>query len=144
MSGRRRDRLAHAPYPRTARVNEVLREVLAEELERHADNDERVGMLTVTGVETVADLTRAVVYLSSLDESTSEALEAHRAELQHAIAIQVRMKRTPHLEFAADPAVEQGQRVEEILRRVRHGADRTNEAVVDLDDGGGPRPSEVE
>ncbi len=123
MGGRRRDRLAHAPYPRIARVNELLREVLAEELERLSDNDERLGLLTVTGVETTADLSRAVVYLSTLGEAASEALEAHRAELQHSIATQVRMKRTPHLEFASDPAVAQGQRVEEILRRVRlrHG-----------------------
>lgn len=119
MGGRRRDRLARAPYPRTARVNELLREVLADALERLSDNDERLGMITVTGIETVADLSRATVYLSTLDESSSAALEEHRSELQHAIGNQVRMKRTPQLGFAADPGVEHGQRVEEILRRVR-------------------------
>ena len=40
-------------YPRSARVNEVLREVLAEALERLADADERLALLTITGVETV-------------------------------------------------------------------------------------------
>ena len=37
-------------YPRTARVNEVLREVVADELERI--DDERLGITTVTGVGT--------------------------------------------------------------------------------------------
>ena len=50
-------------YPRTARVNEVLREVVAEELERI--DDERLGITTVTAVEVDPDLRHAVVWLSS-------------------------------------------------------------------------------
>jgi ribosome-binding factor A len=131
VSGRRRDQAAHAPYPRTARVNELLREVLAEEIERLADSDDRLSLLTVTGVQTSSDLSHAVVYLSSLSEPAAAALEALRVELQHAVGRQVRMKRTPQLEFSADPAVEHGLRVEEILRRIggtrgesRSGGDR--------------------
>lgn len=127
MTRRGMDHGAHARYPRTARVNEVLREVVAEEIERLADTDERLKFATVTGVQTTADLRRATVYLSSLDESTAEALDHLRADLQHAIGTQVRMKRTPHLDFVADPAVAQGMRVEEILRRV-HREDTGNEA----------------
>lgn len=90
--------------------------------------------MTITGVETSSDLSRATVYLSSLDEPGTEALEDVRAELQHAIGTQVRMKRTPHLHFVADPAVEQGMRVEEILRRVNV----TDDEGEDLS-GGRPR-----
>ena len=46
-------------YPRVARVNEVLREVLAEAIERIADADERLAMLTVTAVRTDPDLRQA-------------------------------------------------------------------------------------
>ena len=35
------------------------------------------------------------------------------------VARQTRMKRTPLLEFSADPAVMAGGRVEEVLRRIR-------------------------
>ena len=43
---------APSPYPRTARVNQVLREVVAEALERMADIDDRLRLLTVTSVDT--------------------------------------------------------------------------------------------
>ena len=123
MTGRRRERRAAAPYPRIARVNEVLREVVAEAAERMADVDERLGLLTVTAVDTSPDLSHATVYLSSLPDAARDALEAQRAELQRVIGREVRLKRTPQLRFAADPSVALGQRVEEILRHL-HDDDR--------------------
>jgi ribosome-binding factor A len=105
-------------YPRTARVNEVLREVVADALERLSDHDDEVGLLTVTGVECTSDLRTAVVYLASLSESAALALEAHRVELQGAVASQVRLKRTPKLSFAIDPAVVHGAIVDDALRRL--------------------------
>ena len=103
-------------YPRMVRVNEVVREVVAEEIERLADGDDRLGLVTVTAVEVDADLRRAKVLLSSLAVSAEEALEEHRVRIQSAISRQVRLKRTPQLSFSVDPAVETGERVEEILR----------------------------
>jgi ribosome-binding factor A len=97
-------------------VNEVLREVLAEELERLEDHDETLGLLTVTAVECEPDLRHALVLFSSLGEAEAEALARVRVRLQSAVAAQVRLKRTPHLSFAADPAVAAGTRVEDILR----------------------------
>ena len=47
-------------YDRTARVNEVVREVLADELERIGDP--ALGLLTITGVEVTPDLRQATVY----------------------------------------------------------------------------------
>jgi ribosome-binding factor A len=123
----RRGRRAGSPtgahrYPRTARVNQVLREVVADELERIGDDDSRLGMLTVTGIEVEPDLRNAKVWLTSLGEETAEALEEHRLRIQSAIAGQVRLKRTPHLTFAADPAIAAGMRIEEIIRDL--GEDR--------------------
>lgn len=103
-------------YPRRLRVNELLREVLAEELERLEDEDPRLGLLTVTGVESEPDLRHAVVLLASLPDGAAEALEEHRVRLQSAVGRQVRLKRTPRLAFEADPAVASGARVEDILR----------------------------
>jgi ribosome-binding factor A len=98
----------------------VLREVLAESLERLSDTDEDLGLLTVTGVECSPDLRSAVVYLSSLSEAAAEVLEERRGELQHEVATQVRLKRTPKLSFAADPAVAHGAMVDDALRRLAH------------------------
>jgi ribosome-binding factor A len=106
-------------YPRTARLNELLREVLAEELERLADHDERLTLITVTGVEIEADLRHAKVLFSSLAGEANDALEEGRVRLQAAVGRQIRMKRTPQLAFAEDPAVAAGRRVEDILREIR-------------------------
>ena len=72
------------PTPGPLRVNEVLREVVAEELERLADTDERLRLLTVTSVDTSPDLRHATVYLSSLADEAAEALAERRAQLQRA------------------------------------------------------------
>ena len=108
-------------YARTARVNEVLRQVLAEELERMEGLDDRLGMLTITAVECEPDLRHATVLMSSLTEEEEQALASVRVRLQSAVSHQVRLKRTPQLRFAADPAVAAGQRIEDILRELPHG-----------------------
>jgi ribosome-binding factor A len=118
VPGRRHDNRGAPPYARSLRVNEVLRQVLAEELERLSDADERLSMLTVTGVDAAPDLRQARVYLGSLSGEASEALSERRAHLQRAVGRQVRMKRTPLLTFEVDPAVEAGNRVEDVLRRL--------------------------
>ncbi len=105
-------------YARSLRVNQVLRQIVAEELERLADADERLRLVTVTSVDTSPDLRQATVYLGSMDEDVAEALEERRAHVQHSVARQVRMKRTPVLSFEADPAIAAGARVEEVLRRL--------------------------
>jgi len=56
------------------------------------------------------------VLFASLDDGEREALGETRVRLQAEISAQVRLKRTPQLTFDQDPAVEAGQRVEEILR----------------------------
>jgi ribosome-binding factor A len=126
MTGRQPKKThAHRPtrgYARTARVNEVLREVLAEQLERMEVQDERLGMLTITGVQCEPDLRHATVLMSSMGEPQVEALAALRVSLQAAISRQLRLRRTPQLRFAADPAVAAGQRIEEIIARLPRSA----------------------
>jgi ribosome-binding factor A len=116
-------------YERTARVNEVVREVLADELERLSDP--RLGFVTVTGVEVSPDLRQANVYYSALTptggdaeaaaeaaKETAAALRSATPHLQAEINRQVRMKYTPLLVFREDPAIRTGERVDEILRQL--------------------------
>ena len=106
-------------YPRAARVNEVLRQVLAENLERMQDVDERLGMLTITAVQCDPDLRHATVLFSSLDDTERVALAEARVRLQSAISHELRLKRTPQLRFGADPAVATADRIEDILRHLK-------------------------
>jgi len=107
------------PYPRLARVNALVHEVLAEEIERLGDADERLALLTITDVVCAADLCHAVVYVASLTPDAHLALEERRRHLQRVIASQARLRRTPTLSFAVDPAIVGGDRIEEALRRAK-------------------------
>jgi ribosome-binding factor A len=108
-------------YSRLDRVNEALREVLADELERIDDG--RLELVTVTGVKVEPDLRRAHVWFDTLGEGpkAAEALSEHRVRLQGAIGRELRLKRTPELTFGPDPAIATGTRVEDILRTL-HGS----------------------
>ena len=116
MPRRRHDRPRE--YPRTARLNELLREIVAEALER--EDDERLELVTVTDVSVEGDLRHALVYVSTLDEDqdeqTLEALGEVRHRLQRAIGREARIKRTPELTFKMDDVIRSANRVEEILR----------------------------
>jgi len=139
VDGSRR-RAPQRPYPRVARVNALLQEILADELERRADADERLRLLTITAVECEPGLRQAVVYMASLPAEAVEALEEHRRALQRAIGTEARLKRTPALGFRADPAVQAGAAVEDALRRAKPVAERSgdeDDAEQDAPDGAG-------
>ena len=109
-------------FPRTARLNHLVHEIVAEEIELL--DDERLGFLTVVGVEVESDLGRATVYYTTLEDAdpeVAELLEEHRGRLQAAIARQARLKRTPELVFRPDSVIMQAQRVEDILRDLDNG-----------------------
>lgn len=105
---------------RMPRVNSILRQVLADELERL--NDARLEFVSITGVDTAPNLRHAIVYVDVLGEEQYEpALEALRRaarRLQAAIGRQVRMKYTPILEFAIDPGIVGGEKIDALLREL--------------------------
>src|SRR3954465_1387701 len=113
-------------YPRTARLNELLHQIVAEELER--TDDERLDLATVMSVEVEPDLRHAAVYVDTptgadRDEEMLEGLLEHRIALQKAIGRQARIKRTPLLTFEPDPVERQAARVEEVLRGLNEFGD---------------------
>lgn len=140
-----RRRTGSRPYRRTARVNELVREIVAEELQ--IIGDERLELVTITGVEVDAELRTGVVFFDTPwadaadDAVVAEALEGYRVRLQRAIGDQARMRRTPELSFRADQGVRAGLRVESILRDLEpdagQDADASTADRADLADAGG-------
>ena len=123
--GRRSDRGVRRQYSRMARVDELCREIVADELERL--DDPRLDLVTVTHVAVDPDLRRAMVEFTDLeadDEVVVEALGEHRKRLQAAIAAQARLKRTPELQFRPDETVRTAVRLEEILKTVNADDER--------------------
>lgn len=128
MNGRRRKGAGgRTDYVRSDRVNELLREIIADELVRIDDDD--LQFVTISGVSVDNELSKAVVYLSTLDldaDADLSAIERYRGRFRKAINTQAHLRKTPHLEFAIDPGLVRGERVEEILRDLG-GDDDANE-----------------
>jgi ribosome-binding factor A len=111
---------------RMRRVNESVRQVLAEALLEL--KDPRIGLVTVTGVDTAPDLRHAVVFVSVLGSekkrrATLQGLEAAHGLLQLRLARQLRLKRTPQLTFEYDPSVERGVRMSRLIDELAPGED---------------------
>ena len=109
---------------RLPRVNELLREIVAEELDRL--DDERLSGVTVTGVSSDREMQTATVYYTCYDgdDDAAEvvaALDERRARLQRSIADQSRLRRTPVLRFSPDTTLRGAQRIDDILRGLDDG-----------------------
>ena len=119
MATRRRLPSRGHKYPRSARLSETLREVLADELVRI--DDERLELVTITNIDVDNELNRAIVFFDSLagesgDEVIIEVLEQHRRRMQASINRQIRAKKTPVLDFRPDEVIRAAERIDEILR----------------------------
>ncbi|MFP5333421.1 MAG: 30S ribosome-binding factor RbfA [Acidimicrobiia bacterium] len=116
-------------FSRMRRVNSIIRQVLAEEVE--VLKDPRLGIVSITGVETAPNLRSAVVYFSALDQSTLDetkaALEAAAPRLRRELGRQVRMKYTPALEFRPDHGITAGERLDAALRRIHEPAEDSDD-----------------
>jgi len=101
------------------RVNEAVREVVSARIAGGL-KDPRIGFVTVTGVETSPDLRHARVYVSVLGADAERAetlagLASAHAVMQQDVARELRMKRTPTLEFVFDESIDRGMRITELL-----------------------------
>ena len=135
-AARRRDRVAGAAvspqrkYPRTARVNEVMLEVLADELERMSRSAPRAGHAhrrrrdprprLRDGLLLDARAPRPPRPPASFGRDAGDALRAAAPHLRGLVGRQMRIRQVPQLTFELDPGIVAGQRIEEILRGIHH------------------------
>ena len=107
---------------RMRRVDEAIRQVIGDALAGEL-KDPTVGFVTVTDVKTSPDLSHARVYVSVLGddrprgerESRSHGLRSAHGFLQRRIAGELRLKRTPTLEFFYDDTTDRALRVEALI-----------------------------
>lgn len=100
------------------RVDEAVREVVAEAI--GGLKDPRIKMITVTGVHVTPDLREATVYVSTLGGARKKrdalaGLASAHGILQARINRELSLRRTPHLTFAYDDAVERGVRMTKLI-----------------------------
>jgi ribosome-binding factor A len=110
------------PSGRMRRVDEAIRQVLGEAMAAEV-KDPRVGFVTVTEVRTSADLQHARVYVSVLGEpaqrqASLEGLRSAHGFLQARVAGELRLKRTPTLEFIYDDTTDRAMRVDALIDEI--------------------------
>ena len=141
--GRRQRQTSTRHFPRTARLNALLTEIIAGHFER-VDHDD-LGFVTITGAEVDADLNVCQVYVSTLadpdpiqDDIVLDALAGERKAIQRAIATQAKLRKTPEVVFAFDPAVRAGAKIDSILATldIAPDDDPDDEPAPEPDDSG--------
>jgi ribosome-binding factor A len=113
---------------RMRRVDEAIRQVIGDAVSGEL-KDPRVGFITVTDVNTSADLRHARVYVSVLGEAgrssspaqreaSLEGLRSAHGFLQARVARELGLKRTPTLEFAYDDTTDRAMRVDALIDEI--------------------------
>ncbi|MEX2583073.1 MAG: 30S ribosome-binding factor RbfA [Gemmatimonadota bacterium] len=107
-------------FRRTDRLNEQLRQEISLVI-RDEVRDPRVGIATITAVETSPELDHARVYLTTLgeDEAKEEALAGLRSAapfIRGQLGRRLHMRRIPELHFQIDRKLENALRIEQLLR----------------------------
>jgi ribosome-binding factor A len=121
-------------YARTDRLGELLREIVAGQIERI--DDERLDLVTITGVDVDRELERARIFYTSMgatpptgaggpaaeevdearDQAVVAALAEHRGRIRKAVGEQARVRRVPELVFTPDDSLRSAERIERIIR----------------------------
>ncbi len=115
--------------PRMRKVNELLKEVIADAVTDLKDPG--IGFLTITGVNASPDLRNAFVFYSVLGsteeiEATGEALTRAAPHLQGVVGRQVHMKYTPKLTFRIDPSIGEGLKIDRLLHDLENDDEDTD------------------
>lgn len=103
-------------YERTDRVAQLVRGIVASEMERLDDVFE--GMV-ITGVDVDRELSVAVVHYDVRDDDSAgraaAAFDEHHHRLQRALGAGTSLRRTPTLRFRRDQGAIAAERIEDLL-----------------------------
>jgi ribosome-binding factor A len=117
--------------PRIARLRELFKEETSAILQRNM-RDPRIGFVSVTDVELSPDLRHARIFVSIYGDAeakarTMEGLRSAEGFVRTELAHRIRLRYTPEVSFRIDESIEQGDRVNRLLRQVTKesgGSDR--------------------
>jgi len=110
-------------FQRTDRVADLMRRDIAEVLLREV-KDPRVSFVTITDVRLSKDLRNARVFFTALLkdgqtlEDVTEGLRHAAGFVQRKVGGRLQLRCTPHITFAYDSSLENGSRMDSILRGI--------------------------
>ena len=113
-----------ATHDRPVRVGHAFQRELSAILTRGLKDPRVKGLVTVTGTKMASDLKDVTAYVSVLGEEavrreTLEGLTAAAGYLQREVARRMKLRYVPHLRFAYDPSVAEGDKIERILKELK-------------------------
>jgi ribosome-binding factor A len=117
---------------RLDRVNSLLKEVLFEVIQKEVRNPAVNTFVTVTRVETSADLHRAVVFISLITsdgekEKVVAALQSAAGFIAVHAAKKAQLRYFPQLLFKLDRTVEKQMRIEDLIHKIEEERRLRNE-----------------
>ncbi len=117
---------------RSRRVDHLLQEEISAIVQREV-HDPRVGFVTITSVETAADLRHATVWVSIIGDAaqrkaTLAALGRAMPFVRHRLG-GLRLRRVPDLHLREDDSAQRGTRVMQLLEQVEAELEGSGEHV---------------
>ena len=111
-------------HDRPARVAEEFRHEVSAILARGLKDPRVVGFITVTGAKMSPDLREVTVFVSVHGEEpvrakTMEGLKAATSYIQREAARNLRLRVVPHMRLEWDGSIEEGDKIERLLREAK-------------------------
>ena len=111
-------------FNRSDRVSHLIHREVSSIIDREL-RDQRIGMVTVTGVDVSKDLRDARIYVSILGnneeiESSLNALNAASAFIRTCLGTRVVLKYLPVLSFHYDSSTIDGMRIDKLIDQINH------------------------
>ena len=109
---------------RRARVADQIQREIASLLSTGRIKDDRISFVTITGVEITEDMREAKVFFTAHgseaeQKASAEALVSHAGQFRSHIGKEMKIRHAPLLRFVHDKSIEEGAKIERLLKEVR-------------------------
>ena len=117
-------------YHRSDRISQQIKRELSEIIQRNEIKDDRMGgLISITEVKVSGDLRNVKVFFSVFGEEaqkvgTLAALESATPFLRGELCRRLRIKFAPELMFKLDDSIEEGNKVLELLEKIKQKDDQ--------------------
>ncbi|MFE9441462.1 30S ribosome-binding factor RbfA [Streptomyces sp. NPDC006602] len=134
-----------ADNARAKRLADLIREVVAQKLQRGIKDPRLGSQVTITDTRVTGDLREATVFYTVYgdDEERAEAaagLESAKGVLRSAVGQAAGVKFTPTLTFVADALPDTAKTIEDLLDKARQSDEKVREVSAGATYAGGPDP----
>jgi len=111
-------------YKRSSRVGDMIIKEISEMILRGDIKDPRIANLVLTGIKVTNDLGFARIYFTSLKsdydkEVILSGLRSATSFIKWELSKRFRIKRIPEIRFEFDETLEEGYRVDDLLRKAK-------------------------